>query len=116
MGEHHAFAVVPCVEATCHRGLFADVAAIKCLNGWGWGLTFSGYFTTDEEREPRRATEKGRMALRATRIKTIDHTVTRWSVPRIFSVTLRGSRSSSVVKSDRRGSADHARVAPDLSS
>ena len=100
------------VVARC--GFFVDPADAKCLSGLGWGRTYSGYFNTEVERGPRRTTEKGRMALRAKRIKIIADSSARWSVPRIFSVALRGPRSSSVLKSGRWGSTDDAPSAPAL--
>jgi hypothetical protein len=85
-----------------------------CLDGLGWGRSFAGIFNTEEERGPRRATEKIRATIRSAVTIPIFFKRSVRSAILSFSVALRGPRSFSVLKGGWRGSTGGAVVAPGL--
>jgi hypothetical protein len=85
-----------------------DVVQLSGSTGMGRGRLFVRDFNTEEERGPQRAAEKQSMALRAKRLKISEHSAAKLPIPRTISVALCGSRSSSVLETGRRPSADSA--------
>jgi hypothetical protein len=85
-----------------------DVVQLSGSTGVGRGRLFVRDFNTEEERGPLRAAEKQSMALRANSSKIADHSAAKPPTPRTISVALCCSRSSFVLKTGRRASADSA--------